>query len=298
MGFIKKFWIMEIALGLIAVGGVGIGVYNYASASELNTPQENGASLVQVSQDSVVNPAALADMDERNADEDENMEDANTEGEDHEVEGNEFEFDILQVAADLIGGDIEQLEDQLATGRALTQIAADSGLNPDQFVADLVAQELAAFDAGVQSGQISGEEAEEWREEISAWTPFWARTPYVEPTSIAAEALGIEIDDLWGAIDDGRTIKDLAATQGADAEAIIQAIAASELAYTQAMQQAGLIEAEEMSEIEGEINQMARAIVTLPQSQWQLAEGAGEEGEMGEGAMDEGEEDEGEGEDA
>lgn len=280
MSFIKKYWILEITLGLIAVAGVGTGVYNYVSASELADPQDEEITLISEPAEPQVGlgETAVSAEDELDRDDEEPEDDAELDDEPDEEGEGEFEFDPLLVAAELIGLDVESLEEELSNGRSLADIAAENNLPVEQLVTELVERELAELNKLAESGGIDADEVEGLREEIPVWTPFWVQTPYPDPVAVVAQLIGVDTEEVWEALDGNQTIEQLVTSKNVEPQTAVQAIADAEMNYVRAMLDAGLIDEEELEEVKTEVNDLAQRIVTLPESQWENEEGD-EEGE-------------------
>ena len=294
MNFIRKYWLIEIGLGLIAIVGLGISAvraFNNAYSTETETTTIVESDVVVATEANEV--AAQTDEQDEEGERSEEFEVESEEAGDNEGEEgegdeeNEDDTDPLAIALQTAGLDPEIVERELGNGRSLAEIAQSSGVDPQQLIAPLIQAELALIESELQAGEITAEEAQDGRNETETWVPFWVNTPYTDPQFIVAKTLNLDIDTIWEAIGNNQTIQELAQTQSIDPQTVIAAIIASETAYAQAMVEAGLIDPEDLSETREEIATWANKMVTLPEAQWEADDGEEEEEEEEEGGEDE-----------
>ncbi len=306
MSFIKKYWITEIGLGLITLGGLGVAGYNIIGANNQgNTNTESTFFTAEADKEDIDMTAVQSDtqMDEEDsgfmneaADEMADEMDDEADGDeddmemgdedDHEVEGGDID-EPLDVAAQAIGLDIETLEEGMVEGKSIADVITEKGGDVQGFIEAMIAAEIRLAELELQTGEISAEDAAEWQAEIAEWVPFMVSTPYQEPTMIAAQQLNIEIDSLWEKLEEGETITALAQAQNIAPESIIEMIKVSESAYLDAMVEAGLIDAEELNDARQEAIDFATIVVNSPLSQWEEGDEGEDEDEMDEDEMDE-----------
>ncbi len=227
MNTIKRYWIIEITLFLIAIAAFGFALFG--SGGAVNAGQQPTPTLVSAETELALAQEQAGNQPTEFIEDEEDM--TSDEDESEDDEGNtsdEAEFDLIVAAAELLQVDVETLEADLATGKSLATIASERGADIQQLITALVEQEQAFIDSLAQSGAIDSTEAEEWRSEVATFTPFFVENGYLEPEVIAANLLGIDPEVLWEALDGGQTVAELAAAQNVDVETIIAAAMAEE----------------------------------------------------------------------
>ncbi len=113
----------------------------------------------------------------------------------------------------------------------------------------------------IQEALDAGRITQEQYENAVTWSKF--RFRYLHPEQLAAKALGMSLDDLRRACEEGKTLKDLLEAKGLDARAFRQAL---EDAATQQVLQAledGVLDTEDL----------ARVLVRWQLRGWQRAHG-------------------------
>ena len=160
----------------------------------------------------------------------------------------EGEDDYFETAATAIGIDIESLFSELDSGKSLAEIATANGVDPQVVIDALVADEVAFIDGLEQSGEISAEEAAEWRAESAEFIAFEVYNVYPDIEAIGAGVIGISVEALWAEVDTGKTIAEVATANGVEPQAVIDAAVSAENEYIDAMLAAGLIDDAEATE--------------------------------------------------
>lgn len=162
-----------------------------------------------------------------------------------EVEGFDlFEDGYAKVAA-LFGLDQDGLWAELDSGKTLADIGQSKGVGSDAIVKTLLESEQKLIDELVESGEISAEEAAEWKDESAKWIEFDVKNGYTDPFEVARETLGLSPEAFWDGIDAGQSIAQLAEANQVDAQTVIDAIVAADLKMIDAQVEAGLIDEEE-----------------------------------------------------
>ncbi len=233
-------WILIASVIALALIMVGIG-WQRASASPI---PENQPSAQVVEAEVPTNP--VLQTDDQDDDEDK-----------FDDEGFEDEFD--ETAASLIGIPVEELYSELDSGKSIADVARVNGVDPQVIIDALVAEELGLIDELIASGEISAEEAAEWRAETAAYIAFEVNTvdPYVE----AAALIGIDVDTLWTEVDRGKSLAEIAEANGVDPQILIDAAIAYENQMIDEMAAAGLITEEEAAEWRSETPAFAAELV-------------------------------------
>lgn len=305
MNFIKRLWIIEIVLLLVAIGGLGVAVTNQVAAGNQRgeafttqsgtitdvagvtdgVPEGGNPSSSILTQDETGEEREDGEEMESKFDGDFSDEDVEDEGDvddeageemDEEMDGEmeeEDEFSPLDVAARVMGLDVEAVEQAAWAGQSLAEIANENGVGAPALIAALIEQETAFVDGLQRAGHIRRDEADGWRNEIVIFTPFFVNTPYVEPEVIMAQMLGVEPEVLWEMLEEGgQTIGEIAVAQGVDVQVVVATVVASEGAYVDEMLVAGLIDVEEAEEWKAEVAEMAERMVTLGVEMWEVEE--------------------------
>ena len=138
--------------------------------------------------------------------------------------------------AEAIGISTDDLRAALRDGQTLAEVAEANGVDPQQVVDLLVANGTERLDSAVAAGRIDQATADE----RTAALPDRAadlvngeleRHPHRHPgraaaIRTAAEAIGIDADDLRTALRDGQTIAQVAEANGVDPQDVIDALVA------------------------------------------------------------------------
>lgn len=285
----RQYRLMEIAFLLIGIGALGLGVVqtfglvgpSQTAPEALVVVEEAHEPLLTESTDSEVtlfeNAAEPADSEMPSLDDDaivaepddeadfaedeaeEGIEEEETADFGEEAEGQEV--DVFVTVAQLMGIDVETLEAELLAGKSIAEVAASRNVAVQPIIDAFIAEELALLEDEVAAGLLEADAANEWREEITRFAPFIVNTAYLEPEVVAAQTIGIEMEAFWDAIESGQTIQAIAEANNVAAQAVVDAIVASEKAYADKMVAAGLMEREELAEWDREVYQMADAMV-------------------------------------
>ncbi|MCI0796574.1 MAG: hypothetical protein J4N99_07125 [Chloroflexi bacterium] len=146
---------------------------------------------------------------------------------------------IVNTVADTLGMDKRDLVAELRSGKTLAEVAQENGVDVDEVIETLVEVADERLDQAVESGRITGEEAEgklaSIEERISALVDkvlpmghnFGRMMRHRGGHSIinaASEELGMDKRELVEALRGGSTISDLAAEQGVSTDAIISSV--------------------------------------------------------------------------
>ena len=152
--------------------------------------------------------------------------------------------DPLTIMAETIGVDEEALWETLDSGKTVAEIAQENNVDPQTVIDALVAAETAWIDELVADGEISEEEAAEWRTETAEYAAefvnnglesFEYEEDFVDPILTAAGLIGVDEEAIWEATESGKTIADVAAENNIDPQTIIDAIIAEENALIDKM---------------------------------------------------------------
>ena len=174
-----------------------------------------------------------------------------------------FEEDMtFDAVAQAIGIDVEALFTELDSGKSIADVATANGVDPQAIVDLMIAEENKFIDELIASGEITEEEAAEWKAESAEYTPFMVNSSYVDPFVVAAQAIGIDAETLEKEVfENGSAIKAVAEANGVDPQAVIDAIVASEDASVDEMLAAGVISEEEAAEWKAESAEYAAEMV-------------------------------------
>lgn len=248
MNTIRRYWIYESLLITIAIGAFAFAAFRIVGARE-NDAVAPETAIVQVGQD--VFEELVVDSEDESAESDsENDPIASEFDDEYAEEESDGEFYLEDAAAKFMQLEVEQVESAIKSGLSLAEIATRAGVDVQAFTNAMVAQEQASIEQLMQSGEISAEEAAEWHEEVQQWTPFFINTVYLYPEMVAAELIGISEDALYEQLEsgNGQTVAAVAEANGVAAQAVIDAVIASEMKLVDEMVVAGLIDADEGEE--------------------------------------------------
>lgn len=271
MNTIKRYWILEIVLFVIAITAFGFFLNDTVNARSGETISVESSPAIVEAIESV--PAINQEVDEDEldlADEDFDAEDEATDLEDEPEtvtesdfeEGEGDEFYILDAAAQYLQVDVEQIESAVASGLSLAEIATRLDANVQAMTDALVAQELASIDRIAQAENLSAEEVADWREEAQIMTPFFIQTVYYEPELVVAQTLGLDVETMFERAERGETLEAIAQSKGIDVQALVDAVIASEHKLIDDMQAADLVDADEAQEWKEEVASEAPQWVT------------------------------------
>jgi len=169
-----------------------------------------------------------------------------------ELEYDEFDEAVLE----LLGIDEDALWEAFENGQTLADIAQKNGVAPEAVITLLVEQENAFIDELLADGEISEEEAAEWRDDVETYIAEFVNEPIVfeefeyEDDYLApvVELLGMDEDAVWEALESGQTLAQLAETQGVELQALKDVLIASENQLIDEMLAEGEISEDEAAE--------------------------------------------------
>ena len=138
--------------------------------------------------------------------------------------------------ADVIGISTDDLRAALRDGQTLAQVAEANGVDPQQVVAVMVAKGTERLDAAVAAGRIDQATADDRKASLpdrgaDLVNDELERHAHRHPRRAAAirtaaEAIGIDADELRAALRDGQTIAQVAEANGGDSQDVIDALVA------------------------------------------------------------------------
>ena len=231
----NKFRIREKVLLLIAVTSLGAAGMQMARAAGPEGPIGTAATVAFQQEIGDVDGIVVEGFDDEFFSED--------------IDELFFEDDYFETIATAIGIDIDTLFDEMDSGKSLAEIATANGVDPQVVIDALVADEMAFIDELEQSGEISAEEAAEWRDETAGFIAFEVNNAYPDSEAIGAAVIGISVEALWDEIDAGKTVAEIATANGVEPQAVIDAAVSAENAHVDAMVAAGLLDEAEATEM-------------------------------------------------
>jgi cell division FtsZ-interacting protein ZapD len=138
--------------------------------------------------------------------------------------------------AEAIGISTDDLRAALRDGQTLAEVAEANDVDPQQLVDVLVANGTERLDSAVAAGRIDQATADERKASLPDRAADLVngeleRNPHRHPgrsaaIRTAAEAIGIDADELRTALRDGQTIAQVAEANGVDPQDVIEALAA------------------------------------------------------------------------
>jgi len=175
----------------------------------------------------------------------------------------EDESDLYLIASEVIGIDIDTLFEQIEQGQSIAHVALSYGVDPQAIVDQAVAQEKVFVDELVADGDITQEEADEFLAEVLAEVTFEINQVEVDPLEIVAQVLNIDVDTLWQAMEDGKTIEGIAVENGVDVSQVVSAVITELTAEVNDLLAAELISEDEAAIEIKIIEAMVPVLVTL-----------------------------------
>ena len=263
MKFLRRYYLLEIFFGLVAIVSLGMGFYSLNAAptpvaiqpgQALPTPTlvstETEIALVQ----EVSNAIPAEGFDEEGED-DEDF------SEDDEDSFDEDDFSLVTLAANTLQVDEETLERDLLNGRTLADIAAERGADAETLTALLVEAEQTHIDQLAANGSIDMEEADFWKAEVAVLTPFYVTNGYHDAEVVAARALDMDVEEFYESLESGQTAQSLAEQSGIAVETIVEAIVSAENKLIDHLITIDFIDSAEAREWRTEHQQFARNFV-------------------------------------
>ena len=184
----------------------------------------------------------------------------------HDCDFDEFEIfeeydDGFAELASVLGITEDQLWEELDAGKSYAEIAQANGVDVQKVIDALVAVEDKFIDELLAEGEITAEEAAEWKAETVKWVTFEVNNVYVDPYDVAAQAIGIDEETFWTELENGKSIAEIAQANGVDTQTVIDAVVASENGQVDKQVAAGLLTEAEAQAWREEINQYVEDIV-------------------------------------
>ncbi len=170
---------------------------------------------------------------------------------------------VYEEAAKMIGIDEESFWAEIDSGKSIADIAKANGVDPQTIIDAQVAEELKFIDELLADGAITAEEADEWKADSAKYIAFEIETAFVDPFTVAQNALGLDEETFWTELENGKSVAQLAQDKGIDPQTIIDSIVAGENEILDKEVAAGLITAEEADEYRAEIAQYVTDSVNM-----------------------------------
>ena len=172
---------------------------------------------------------------------------------------------------ELLGLDEEGLWTALENGQTIAELAEANGVEPAAVVAVFVEVENEYVDELLASGEISEEEAAEWKAEIETYANelvfgnLWDEAiegEWVDDFyAPVAELLGLDEQAMWDALDGGQSLAELAEAQGVEVQAVKELLLEIEQEFIDELLAAGEISEEEADAWRAELDAYVDAFV-------------------------------------
>jgi transposase-like protein len=218
----------------------------------------------------------------------------------------------IEVAADAIGIEADDLVAALRDGQTIAEVAEANGVEPSVVVDAIVAAQRERLTAAVEEGTLTQEEADELAATLEeqatdlvngeAELPPWDghQGPWGHPglwgfadgpVAAAADAIGIEAADLVAALRDGQTIAEVAEANGVETSVVVDAVAGSLQERLDSAVENGWIDQGEADELAADLAEQAAAFVNgeLMPGPWHGRGPFGSPGGWGDDNTDDGE---------
>lgn len=188
----------------------------------------------------------------------------------------------LSIAAKAIGMTESELRTALQGGPSLAQVAKSKGVDVQKVIDALVADRNLEIDGAVKAGQITQAQAEEMKANVTQRITDRVNGTFAGPgfgmgrghgmmgpgedLSVVAKAIGISDSDLLSALQNGKSIADVAKSKNVAVQTVIDALVASEKTEVQSMVTAGRITQAQADTMIANLTQRVTAMVngTLP----------------------------------
>jgi polyhydroxyalkanoate synthesis regulator phasin len=130
---------------------------------------------------------------------------------------NAFKMKVILEAFDMTA---EELRAELSSGKTIMELAEEKGIDLQQVAIDQAEEMLQQ---AVENGKLTQEEADQKLAEITAKIESgegFGRPGKDGRLEMLAETLGMSIEDLQAALDEGQTVQEIAESQGVDLEQV------------------------------------------------------------------------------
>lgn len=224
MNWLKK---TAVVVGLMAMVG-GAGTFAYAQTTSPDTFVSNntnrGLSNFQLIQDSEDTPNNFEGMPEGERRGGRN-------GGRHGGRGGNFGIPrgivdrdaIEQATADALGLSVEALQEARENGQRLNEIADEQGVSMEEIMEAKQAVVTDAINQAVADGELTQEEADEIFAHMALRETVKELKQSPEVMEAVADALGISVDELEAAREEGTKLHELADAQGVDIATVKEA---------------------------------------------------------------------------
>jgi len=178
--------------------------------------------------------------------------------------------DWFVIAAESMNLDEDVLWLAVEEGKTIADLAKEQGISTQQIIDEIIAAEKDFTKEMVANGSFTQEEADEWL----ATLPEEAKS-FVEESwdfevleggsdwfTVAAEAMKLNEEALWDALDNGQTLADVAKAQGVAQETVVDAIMVAEQNFIDEMLASGDLSQEEADEWATELREDAESFLT------------------------------------
>lgn len=205
----------------------------------------------------------------------------------HEVriivdEGN----DPYKAAADQLGISLDELFEKLEEGKSIAEMAQENNIDPQQIVDAIEEQNAKWLDEMVASGKISAEDAAEIGTELSAGAVEIVNGNEsvhfgecgdelfedddmlihddIDYEAVAAQVLGISVDELIGMLEGGQTATEIANEKGVDPQVVVDALNAAHAQWLDNAVATGEMTAPEADELRTELAELVTEMMDEP----------------------------------
>jgi len=195
--------------------------------------------------------------------------------------------DWFIISAEALGLDEDGLFAELEAGKSIAQIAEEKAVDVQGITDAIVAAETAYVNELVSSGEMTQAEADEWLAELSEDVAGFLNSTGEEWEScefgefeegvedgadwiaITTQKLGMDEDALFKALEEGKTIAQLAEEKGVDAQSIVDEIMAEESKLLNELVSSGEITQAEADEWLGEMTDGSSFFLNESLADWE-----------------------------
>ncbi len=179
---------------------------------------------------------------------------------------------LIEAAAEVLGLSPWEIMAELHAGMSLRELAEAQGVDPEEIISLFLTQAEERLDYLVDQGRLTQEEAQAILEELEEHARWFLENSvmmgygwgYGGLLGVAAEVLGISVEELVEELSQGKTLAEIAEERGVDPQAIVDAFVAQ---VEEALEQAvadGRLTREQAEDILARVTEHAQWLLYNP----------------------------------
>ena len=181
-----------------------------------------------------------------------------------------------EIAATALGISVDDLYAAYAEGKSIAALAGEKNVDPATVASAIVAAETEFINGLVADGVISQEEADEWlgylTEDVDAFVNnTWDETllddeaAFPDWDEAAATAIGLTLEQLYAAYDEGQSLAEIIAAQGVDSANVVEVLTAVEAEFIDSLVADGTLTQDEADEW---LNELPEIVTEFVETDW------------------------------